>query len=351
MPRKAKPFYWEERGGWYYFQRDENNKRHRVRLADTEKEAYDEWHRLESQPAGIDSTSPTVELVATQFALWLANNRKRATCDYYAAYLHPLAKVWAQRRVDSIKPFDLTQYLAGAKLPKGAQRAVIVCVKACFNWGVKQGVIDKNPLASVQKPAVGRREETVDEADRQRVLAKTDAPFRLVVQALTHTGCRPQEVRKVEASNFVEGAGVWLFVEHKTGEKTGKPRVVHLSPCLIALSRILAKHRTKGPLFLNRQGNQWTCNAIRCRMRRLRESLGLPPGTVAYSFRHTFATNALLNGVDAAELAVLLGHNNLSMIADHYGHLSKHADRLKEALGRALSPRKPRLNNPSDGQE
>ena len=43
---------------------------------------------------------------------------------------------------------------------------------------------------------------------------------------MLETGCRPSEVARVTAADVHLDAGVWVFVEHKTAKKTGKPIMV-----------------------------------------------------------------------------------------------------------------------------
>lgn len=68
--------------------------------------------------------------------------------------------------------------------------------------------------------------------------------------------------------------------------------------------------RKEGPLFLNSRGDPWTSEAMCCRMKNPQEKLGVPEGTVAYAYRHTWTTNAVLNGVNLAMVATMLGHKN-----------------------------------------
>jgi site-specific recombinase XerD len=111
-----------------------------------------------------------------------------------------------------------------------------------------------------------------------------------------------------------------------------------LPPALVALCRQLAARHPEGPLFRNSRGTAWTRNAIRCRFRRLRGKLELGPGVVAYSYRHTFATEGLGAGVDLATMAELLGHVDTTMVSAHYSHLDQKAAHLREAARRAAGP-------------
>jgi site-specific recombinase XerD len=56
-------------------------------------------------------------------------------------------------------------------------------------------------------------------------------------------------------------------------------------------------------------------------------------GTAA-RLRHSFATDALANGVPDAQVAELLGHSETAMLHEHYSHLTARARALRSALGR-----------------
>jgi site-specific recombinase XerD len=87
---------------------------------------------------------------------------------------------------------------------------------------------------------------------------------------------------------------------------------------MVELLEELAKKRQPRPddfVFLDRRRRPWTANAVRCRMRRLREKLGLGPdengeNVVAYTLRHTAATRACTNGVPDRCLADIIDHTS-----------------------------------------
>jgi site-specific recombinase XerD len=92
----------------------------------------------------------------------------------------------------------------------------------------------------------------------------------------------------------------------------------------------------EGPLFRgprSKRGN--TRNGIRCRFRRLREKLPHLAGVISYTARHSFATNALMNGVGIAHVAELMGHVDTSMVSSHYAHLAGNVQHMREAAKKA----------------
>jgi len=108
-------------------------------------------------------------------------------------------------------------------------------------------------------------------------------------------------------------------------------RWISLTPTMIDVTRNLIEKHPEGPLFRSDDGKTWNNNSVRLRMSRLRKRLNLPAGIVAYAYRHSFATNGLVNGVPIATMAELLGHTDTKMISAHYAHLGIHVDYLQNA--------------------
>jgi integrase/recombinase XerD len=104
------------------------------------------------------------------------------------------------------------------------------------------------------------------------------------------------------------------------------------------LTRRLMKQHPEGPLFRGPErsgGKPYTRNALRCRFRRLRKKLPHLKGVTAYTYRHSYITDALVRGVPVATVAELVGHADLRMIQDHYGHLSEKKAHLQDAARKA----------------
>jgi site-specific recombinase XerD len=53
--------------------------------------------------------------------------------------------------------------------------------------------------------------------------------------------------------------------------------------------------------------------------------------------RHSFATEAIIRGVDVPTIAKLMGHANTDMLMRIYQHVSKREDHLREGLRRATA--------------
>jgi integrase len=66
----------------------------------------------------------------------------------------------------------------------------------------------------------------------------------------------------------------WVIHKHKATRtaRVSRPRVVPMPPIVVRLLAWERAHNGQGQrVFLNGQGRPWTINALRCRMRRLRQ--------------------------------------------------------------------------------
>ena len=183
---------------------------------------------------------------------------------------------------------------------------------------------------------MARRTRVLSPEERLMVSAAIpDQAFRDFLFAIQETGARPGEVRRLTAENYSRAIGAWELREHKTDAKTASPRIIYLTPAMQALTERLIAERSEGPLFVNRRGKPWTSNAIRCRFRAIRKRFPELKGVVAYTYRHTFTTDALLRHVPIATVAELLGHSSTRMVEDVYGHLDQHKGYLAKELMKA----------------
>lgn len=305
---------------------------------------------------------------------WVEANRRPVTAEEQRRYVGAFAQfVGLDRPAESIIPNDLTLFLAECAAGRikpalksdkpaknseitetadsqvrpqkrtgrrpfgpGARRATITSVKRCFNWGVSEGLIGRNPVARFKAPRVGRRQQFLTAEQQSALLAAIPpGPFRTYIEIAIETGMRPQEAKLLAARHIDGSLAVFPPNENKTGDKTGRPRVVFLTDRARELLAPLVAKYPDGPLLRNQAGRPWHRHAINSRIRRLIQAGILPTGCCNYTLRHSFATEALRAGVHPEELRHLLGQSSMDMIVAHYSHLDQHRGHLLAAAERA----------------
>lgn len=315
--------------------------------ADTEAAAWDAFYahmaRLGNPVEGSSIPSLTLGQLADKFDDWLerevaADRARPRTLDYYREQIQKfLDAVGGKRAAACVRPHDVEMYKTNWQSVQAVQRL--------YNWGVEMGLLKENPIRSVKKPDLGERQRVLTPQEESSLLEGTDKHFRPFLLCMLYTIARPQEVRSLQWKHLVL-VPVPMFVltdfkakKRRKDRKTAVRRIM-LDQTMVTLLERLAEQRKPSPedfIFLNRHRKPWTANAVRCRMRRLREKLGLEADdhgekVVAYTLRHTAATRACTSGVPDRVLADLMGHTSTSTTA-RYQH--PQLNHLAEAIQKA----------------
>ncbi|QDV72464.1 tyrosine-type recombinase/integrase [Botrimarina mediterranea] len=207
----------------------------------------------------------------------------------------------------------------------GAARAIV----RAMNWAVGERHIERSPLIGYTKPSPTAREAYTSPEEYKLALASANGGFKDVLTFLWETGCRPQELRAIEAA-WLDGPAVVFPVLLSKGKK--RRRVIILNDVAREIAERLAKANPEGPIFRNNQGRPWTKDALNCAFVRLRNRTGIET-LCAYTLRHGFATEALKSGIDTTTVGVLMGHANPGMVATVYQHLAQDRGYLLSQLG------------------
>lgn len=340
--------------GWWYASLREDGRYDQLRLVkapntrDGRKQAEDQLlkelaaREYSQEKAAADPLAPswvTVSHVLDGFIEHSRREHEPPTARWYRDLLTPFKEMWGKLRVTRLRKKHVKKWLEVKGYNPTSANKALGAVKRAFNWAVEEEHIPKNPIAHVRKPKALTRDRTLTAEERDTILGSIrDLAFRRFVNAMTLTGCRPGEVARVTAADVDFESGLWILKKHKTAKKTGKPRLVYLSPEAAELTRELVAHNPTGPLFLNSRGKPWTRNAVRIRFMRLRERFPELKGVVAYTYRSSFATDALESGVQDATVATLLGHTNTATLHKFYARLSHRVDHLKDAAAKATRP-------------
>jgi integrase len=273
-----------------------------------------------------------------------------------------------------------------------SRRNYLRTIKRCLTWAVRQGYLDRNPIAAIEVPAAEHREIVVSPAEYAGLLSVVqDEHLRDLIVVTWETGCRPQESLRVEGRHVDRVNKRWVFPRSESKNKK-LSRVVYLTDTAFAITQRRLAASPTGPLFRNSLGRPWTTEAVNCGFGRIRARVGLRrlqedgfeldedevqafagtlkvqrteygrtrnkserellgearrkllqrrasrmvPNYSLYALRHSWATHALERGVDALTVAVLMGHSDPSMLAKVYQHLSLNPEHLRSQLEKAV---------------
>jgi site-specific recombinase XerD len=277
------------------------------------------------------SPAETVKAVADRFLADARTRLKPNTARIYAYDLGTFTRGAGSLPLSAVTPAHVGQWVSGLAVNPTTKGMMLRSVGAFFGWCVRTGMLTTNPVKLVAKPKGRSRSQSavIGEADHVKLVGAATPCFRLVLDVLHATGCRPSEAAGLTAENTDLAAGVAVLDVHKC-DRSGKPRLVFLPPALC--DRLGASGRASGPLLRTARGNPWTGRSITQAMRKVCAKAGVK--AIAYGYRHAYATEALSRGVPDATVAALLGHGSTAMLHRHYSHLGSRADVLRQAAAR-----------------
>jgi integrase len=386
MPHHPKPFFRPSRSLWYV---QVGGKQYN--LGPDRDEAFRRYHelmRLPPEKRPIPSSDSAL-LVLDAFLTWVQQSRAGRTYEWYQRHTQAFAAaIPPTLSVRQLRPFHLTQVLsAHPDWSPATKNGLCRAVQRAFRWAEREGLIDRSPFVSVEKPRSSTREVNIPPQDFDLLLSLTPGDnFRDLLITAWETGARPQEITAVEARHVDLKRGRWVFpVEESKGQRY--PRVVYLNDTALAITRRLMVRHPAGPLYRNADGKPWNRFALACAFGRLQVIQGLarmkelgvtvPPlkrftkaafvgrAELAraraehksrlrerrreieklareharkhslYDLRHAWATRALQRGVDPLTAAILLGHTDPSCLCKVYQHLAHDPDFLRHAARKA----------------
>jgi integrase len=302
---------------------------------ETRAEAKRRFHTLMAEEKGKLVAGVSLETLAELFLDDAERRLRPLTVEFYNRHIRDFWKHVGAIAAADVRPFHLTRWLASHAWNQTTQHGATTAIKRLFRWGRKQGHLEADPLADVEKPSPLRREQIMTDGQLWEVIdASPDKAFRDLLAFARESGCRPSEAMAVEARH-VDLANATITMKSKTSGATGKPRVIHLTPAAVELCRELIALRPEGPLLRNVDGNPWNRHATKSRFCRLRKKLGLGKEATLESLRHGFATDCLEAGVSIKATSELLGHTSTAMVDRHYSHMQDRQAHLKEAVNRA----------------
>jgi site-specific recombinase XerC len=271
MGRRPKPWWWEERQGYYATVRGV-----RYRLATTKKAADDELKSLLTKAPEKELDTDSVTAILDDFLDWTQENRAPKTYRGYKDFCQSFTEKYPLLKIGALTPLHVTAWLQGTTWNSTTKRGAITCLQRAFNWATKNRGLGKNPLRGMEKPEAKTRTTVVIPEEFVELLKKIpDREFRELLIVSYDCGCRPQEVKWLEARHVDLAKHRWVL---PAAEAKGKkrPRVVYIATdrSLKIITRRITEY-PHGRVFRNSHGNPWSASAVKIRFEKLEIQLGI----------------------------------------------------------------------------
>jgi integrase len=257
--------------------------------------------------------------------------------DVQVLHLKAFCGALGHRDPGTLKVHEVEEWLEKQDTWAASTRALFITViKAVFNWATDQGYLDSNPIKKLKRRKTGRRNRMLTAEEREGIKGDVSEDFCDFLMVLEMTGCRPfSEAARLTAADIDFEKGRAVLVKHKTGKKTGRPRIIYFPPPLLARLKELAERHPAGPLLRNRLGLPWTADTAGKYVKRVCKRLGIV-GVTSYVLRHSWISAALVKGIPVEVVAELAG-NSPRVIHANYSQIDKMDEAMRDAAAKAVS--------------
>lgn len=365
---------------------DTGARRRTVYYGSTRAEVRDKLNKaLERRRDEVPITDTTMR-VAVWAQMWLqttlaASSRKSTTKELYGYLVsqHILPAPLGTRRLDRLRPTDIDAFIIALRsktktvrnaagdqvqvraLADSTIQRIFSVLRLVIGGAVRDGLILKNPVAVIKPPSIAVHEARfLSTAEVVRVLdAASGTRYARVLTFIAATGVRKGEALALAWSDVDFDAGlIWIRgtlsrVDRQlvvTSPKTARSR--RLLPLTPGIARLLAAQREeqiqerahaghlwndRGFVFTTETGAPMEPRNVLRGLTTAATKAGLT-GVSVHTLRHSAATAMLEAGVHLKAVSELLGHSNIRITGDVYGHVSTEIalaamDTLSRSLG------------------
>jgi integrase len=235
---------------------------------------------------------------------------------------------------------------------------VLVPLRGVFKMALADGLIAKDPTTGIENMAHQAPEPDPFEADEVDLILAHMGQWPQVANYFEFaflTGMRPSELIGLRWGDVAWNRGKIRVVRavvdwEEKSTKTNKPRDIDLTSGAVALLKRQKAHTfmkgLDGAIFNNpHTGKPWPDEQVQRRRywTPTLKAVGLRQRD-AYQARHTFASLALMGGINIAYLSKQMGHNKITTTLNTYARWIDGADKGAEArkLDEILSRNRPR---------
>jgi integrase len=261
----------------------------------------------------------------------------------------PGTHAWYKNQLDkldaAVGDFPAAELRAEHLVSVDFTNAFVRVLRALYRWACDDdvGLLQRDPFKKLKPPPCGERQRVLTRDEMVRLYRASSRRLRRLLYVLAHTIARPGEIRALRWGQVQWDRRLITLLKFK-GKKRRRDgvkvrRIPLDKPTLRMLRNIWERRGRPGPdapVWLDRDGKEWTANAVRCQMRLARVRAGLGPDgdgerVVCYTLRHTGATVATRKGLKDKALADIMGHAS-TVTTNRYQHLA--GDDLVDAIDR-----------------
>ena len=349
-------------------------------FAATQKELLPKLHQLIEDYRGVDLTEESSMTLGEWLETWLDKygklNLRPSTIRNYTKEMNRIKAHLGDKQIKRVTTADIQRMYntikkkgrvrpnaeMGTALADSSVRRTHMFLHEALDAAVSERLIPKNPTNGTVIPKANYKDMKVlndEQLERFLEAIRKEPVWHDIFYTEITTGMRRGEICGLKWYDFDEKKGTLRIRRTVTngqgGElEIGEPktdkgkRTIVLPPSTAELLRQRKKSAMTDWIFpsLLCPEKPVAPNSAYQRLKKILRDEGLPMIRF-HDLRHTFATHAIKNGVDAKTLSGILGHTNASFTLDTYTHITEDMNKnassvvggfLTNILGEDLKP-------------
>ena len=300
------------------------------------------------------------ELVDIYLEQYGTHNLKPVTKYNYQRDLEiHLLPVFGSKKANSITTADLTTFFTQMNKASETTRKLRTVMSSVFSFGMRQGYVSQNPCvgALYKTDAVEVKKVTFLDKEQCQTLMAATAEYSIVntiIQVILFTGMRIGECLGLTwdcvdfehntvtiYNNLAFAYDKWYLSTTKTASSE---RIIKLSDYTKNLLLLHKQHQDEAKaivgsawahpnvVFTSSIGNFFDRTYVNKYLKQTCTENGLPPVSI-HKLRHSNASLLINNGAALKAVSARLGHCNIAITADIYGHIfDSYEARMSQSL-------------------
>lgn len=329
----------------------EGKRRTERRFYPTRDQALGQVSQWGQERAALAQHRQAGDTATAWFEHWLETKRGTvapSTLEFYQRHIDYAVPHIGSLRLLDLQPQNIREALnALAALSPRSRAHVLTVLKMALQLAVDDGVITRNPCATVEAPKVERYEAYAlsDDELARFYAAVADTRLAPLWHILADFGPRLEEALTLRWADYDRERHT-LRVR---ATKTDRERYLSLAAQHIEMldahwGRLRGEResnprwRENGYLFPSEVGTKLLQSNARRAFKQALERAELPPRIRVHDLRHTAATNLIAAGNDVPTVQYITGHRDSAVLLEIYAHHQD--DRNREAIEKVEKRRK-----------
>ena len=256
-------------------------------------------------------------------------NYSKNTINTYSNALNHLDNN-IKKDILKLRSTDIENFISKLNLESSSISNYLSAYKTFYNYYIKIGKININPIDKVDSPKLSKHLPTyltVEEVDKLLDIDIKDAfsaRNKSLLELLYATGLRISELINLEFKNIDLNECIISIMG-----KGSKERIVPINDLAIKYLKIyvkdyrykLVKKEQNNFVYLNNHGKKMTRQGVFKMIKKRTQETGIKKDVSPHTLRHSIATHMLENGADLRIIQEFLGHESIGT-TQIYTHLT-----------------------------